>query len=115
MKYFKREEFVCPCCGVEDMQETFLNMLDIARGEAGVSFTINSGYRCKSHNAEVGGATHSSHTTGYGVDISCTSTANRFKIVNSLLARGFNRIGIANSFIHVDCDPSLPCKVIWVY
>jgi hypothetical protein len=28
---------------------------------------------------------------------------------------GFNRIGVANTFIHVDNDPSLPEDVIWTY
>jgi hypothetical protein len=28
---------------------------------------------------------------------------------------GFNRIGIAPTFIHVDNDPSKPEDVIWLY
>ena len=115
MKHFKIEEFACSCCGVADMDDTFLNMIDIARDQADVPFKITSGYRCLKHNTEVGGATHSAHTTGYAADIACSSTANRYKIINSLMARGFNRIGISSQFIHVDCDPSLPCKVMWTY
>ena len=115
MKYFTNEEFQCSCCGVEEMNDTFLTMLDISRGEAGVPFRITSGYRCRKHNTEVGGATHSAHTTGYAVDIACSSTADRYKIVTTLLRNGFHRIGVSAHFIHVDCDPSLPCKVMWTY
>ena len=97
------------------MNDTFLTMLDISRGEAGVPFRITSGYRCRKHNSEVGGATHSAHVTGYAVDIACSSTAHRYKIVTALLRNGFHRIGVSAHFIHVDCDPSLPCKVMWTY
>jgi zinc D-Ala-D-Ala carboxypeptidase len=115
MKYFKREEFVCPCCGVEDMQETFLTMLDLSREQADVPFRITSGYRCRKHNTEIGGATHSAHVTGHAVDIACSSTAHRYKIVKTLLSNGFNRVGVSAHFIHVDNDPALPCNVMWTY
>jgi len=35
--------------------------------------------------------------------------------VNALLKAGFTRIGIASSFVHVDCDPTKPAQVIWTY
>ena len=114
-EYFVREEFQCSCCGEEQMDETFLRTLNKARGLGDVPYTITSGYRCESHNAAVGGATHSAHKSGHGVDISCSSTANRFIIIANLLACGFNRIGVSNNFIHVDDDPSLPCNVMWTY
>ena len=37
------------------MDESFLSMLDDARGIAGIPFVINSGFRSKSHNAYVFG------------------------------------------------------------
>jgi hypothetical protein len=36
-------------------------------------------------------------------------------IVGSLLEAGFNRIGIADTFIHVDNDPTKPEEVMWKY
>ena len=42
------------------MDESFLSMLDDARGIAGIPFIINSGFRSKSHNAYVGGKKQSS-------------------------------------------------------
>jgi len=74
-----------------------------------------SGYRTKAHNAKVGGVDDSSHCGGWAADIAATSGTIKFQIVNALLKAGFTRVGIANSFIHVDCDPTKPAQVIWTY
>jgi len=115
MKYFTIDEFKCSCCGDVVMDPDFLTMIDLSRGEAGVPFRITSGYRCRKHNTEIGGATHSAHVTGHAVDIACSSTAHRYKIVKTLLSNGFNRVGVSAHFIHVDNDPALPCNVMWTY
>lgn len=115
MRYFDIEDFNCPCCGANGMEEAFLSALDRARGLAGTSFVVNSGYRCKKHNDSVGGKLRSAHTTGYGADISATTSRKRYQIIDGLLAAGFSRIGIAKSFIHADNAPSLAPQVIWVY
>lgn len=98
-----------------EMDYIFLAKLDKAREIANVPFRITSGYRTIAHNEKVGGVPDSAHTKGRAADIACTSGTNRYIIVNSLLQAGFNRIGIANTFIHVDDDPSKPPQVIWTY
>ena len=45
-------------------------MADEIRRRAGVPLNVNSGVRCKRHNAEVGGVSNSLHTTGQAVDLS---------------------------------------------
>ena len=97
------------------MKEDFLNLLDDARGIAGAHFIINSGYRTPKHNRRVGGVENSSHLKGCAADIRVTSSSERWKIVDALIKVGFNRIGIAKSFIHVDNDPSKTENVIWTY
>jgi len=97
------------------MDESFLSMLDDARGIAGIPFAINSGFRTPSHNAYVGGKKQSSHQFGYAVDLHCTDSRSRFIIIDALIKAGFSRIGIAKSFIHVDNDPDKDGKVSWVY
>ena len=57
----------------------------------------------------------SSHLLGHAADISCTNSSQRHKIIKALLKVGFNRIGIADTFIHVDNDPNKPANVIWTY
>ena len=57
----------------------------------------------------------SAHQDGYAADISCTDTKSRWLIINSLLLAGFNRIGIASNFIHVDNHPDKTQNRIWTY
>jgi len=115
LNYFTLDEFRCPCCGEVHMNEKFLYMLDLARTTAGIPFAITSGYRCEKHNKEVGGKPNSAHLKGYAVDIACSTSSSRYAILYSLIKAGFNRIGIADSFIHCDIDPDLPKNVIWTY
>lgn len=112
MKYFKLEEFACPCCGEQQMDELFLQKIDQAREFADASFTINSGYRCEKRNKEVG-STSQNHTSGKAADISCTNGPKRLKIIKGLLQAGFKRIGINKTFIHADIMPDV--ESIWLY
>ncbi len=115
-KYFKLEEFKCPCCGRVAMDYDFIDKLDEARAIANIPFIITSGYRCEKHNKEVGGKYNSSHLVGKAVDIEVKNSYERFKILQALIKVGFKRIGIANNFIHVDNDINdKPCPVIWLY
>lgn len=97
------------------MDREFLKMLDKARDIAGVPFVITSGYRSYSHNKKVGGVPKSSHRLGKACDIACDNSRMRFKIINALMLAGFNRIGIAKNFIHVDNDTNKSKDVIWTY
>ena len=101
------------------MSNELITMLDDARDLAGVSFKITSGYRVESDIQRLKKAGYkvsakSSHLKGLAADIACDNST-RFKILDSLLKVGFNRIGIANSFIHVDIDPDKTPFTIWTY
>lgn len=115
MKYFSEKEFACPCCGQNKMNQAVKDSLDSARHDAGIPFIITSGYRCKKHNTEVGGSEFSSHMNGTAVDISVLNSQHRYIILVTLLAEGFNRIGIGSNFIHADMDRSKPGDVVWHY
>ena len=97
------------------MNKCFLEMLDNARDIAGIPFSINSGYRTLEQNSKVGGVNSSSHTKGLAVDIACKDSRGRFLIVSALKEAGFTRIGISDSFIHVDSDSDKAQDVIWTY
>lgn len=114
-KHFVPEEFHCACCGREAMQQAFIDRLDEAREYAGIPFVITSGYRCPAHNAVVGGKPASAHTSGWAADISVPSSGARWRIAYGLYMAGFERIGIAEAFIHCDMAPDLPKKVLWTY
>jgi len=117
MRNFNTNEFDSPDLkgSGEKMDSCFLEMLDSARDIAGIPFKINSGYRTLEHNAKVGGVNSSSHTRGLAVDIACKDSRARFIIVSALKDAGFTRIGISNSFIHVDSDSDKAQDVIWTY
>ena len=116
MGFFKKDEFTCKCgCGTNLIKESTLAMLEAARAKAGIPFVITSGTRCENHNYREGGKKDSAHLTGYAVDIKTLDGVARYKVVKALLDVGFNRIGIAKSFIHADNDPMKPQNVIWEY
>ena len=74
IKYFTREEFRCKCGGKycsgfpEEPQEEMVRAIDNVREHFGKAFTPNSGVRCPTHNANVGGASNSRHLYGKAVD-----------------------------------------------
>lgn len=116
MKYFKESEFQCdgkPC--FDKMDKNFLEMLDEARGYSSIQFKVTSSWRSEEHNKKVKGAKNSSHLYGLAVDISAKTSADKFIIITSALKAGFNRIGIAENFIHVDSDISKQKNIIWLY
>ena len=117
LRYFTFEEFDSPDApgsGEKYMDREFLECLDEARDIAGVQFKINSGYRTPSHNRKVGGVSTSSHLIGRAADIHCTHAGKRLKIIEALSMVGFQRFGIASTFIHVDNDDQKK-PAIWLY
>ena len=107
-KYFSDNEII-------GLDSKLVEMLDKARYIAGVPFKINSGFRTPEQNKKAGGVKDSAHMTGKAVDIACTSDSNRWKIITALQSVGFNRIGIAATFVHADIDTTKSANVIWLY
>jgi hypothetical protein len=91
----------------------------VARIIAGISFVINDGCRTPEDNAELVrqglAKVDSSHLTGYAADIACTFSRERDAMLKALRKAGFTRVGIAETFIHVDCDPGKDADVTWTY
>ncbi len=106
-KYFKEIE--------ENMDASFLKKLDKARELYGKPMIINSAFRTPEHNKEVGGKPNSAHLYGLAVDIRVDGSRSRFEITTALIEIGFNRIGVAKSFIHVDDDTTKDKDVLWTY
>ena len=118
MKHFKISEFDSKCGNgpaQRYMDKTHLKMIDKARDLAGVPFHVNSGYRTPAHNKRVGAVSDSAHTRGMASDIRAVGSRERYHIIRGMMQAGFNRIGIAKTFIHCDNDPSKDEKVIWFY
>lgn len=106
-RWFSDEEIV-------GLDPKLIELLDAARGYARVPFIIVSGYRSPEHNASIGGVPNSAHTKGKAVDLACTDSHVRMRMVTGLLLAGFRRIEIADKHCHADIDDSLPQDVlIW--
>ena len=122
MRYFNYTEFDSPdeLGSGKNMSPKILEMLDIAREKYDKPIKITSGYRTQAYNDNLKArgykaSKNSSHLKGLAVDIHCNNSKDRFVLVDILLDVGFNRIGIANTFIHVDIDEDKPTHLIWTY
>ena len=117
MKYFNYEEFDSPDIqgSRQLMDPELLDMIDKAREIYGRPIRVTSGYRTEDHNRKVGGVDSSSHLKGLAIDVACVRSNDRFEMLTALIEVGFNRIGVASTFIHVDIDKNKSQNVIWTY
>ena len=116
-RYFTYEEFDSPDVqgSGQMMSKELIMILESVREELCKPIVITSGYRTPSHNSRVGGKLTSSHLKGLAVDIACTDNKYRFDLVRELLEHGIDRIGIGNTFVHVDIDQEKTSDLIWTY
>lgn len=113
--HFSVAELACRCggrfCKSEYCHDSdFLNALEALRETVGRPLIVNSGHRCAQWNARVGGAPHSFHKH-MAVDLSLIAQ-DRFSLRDGAIALGFNGIGMARTFLHLDRRPR-PAR--WFY
>lgn len=113
IRYFKRDEFRCPCgrCGgfPVEPQESMVRTVDEIRRRLGVPVSVvdggGSGVRCAAHNAEVGGVANSQHLFGLAADLhSAVSPAQMKAVAEDVMGRT-GGIGLYSWGIHVDTRP----------
>ena len=108
---FSLEEFECKC-GCEMPEFVKKNIIELAENlqvlrDAVGRLDLTNAYRCKYHNADVGGSINSQHLKGKAADIkSKTLSPNEIAVrVNDLMKNEsfkLGGIGIYNTFAHVD-------------
>jgi len=113
-KNFTREEFNCRCCGENRMHQYVIETLQKVRDEFGHPIKVTSGWRCPENNAESGGSTNSSHMAGLAIDVEVKSSFHRYNFLLTAM-KYFDRIGVAEDFIHIDMDPNKTSKLLWLY
>ena len=107
-KNFNQDEFdckgssgCCKCrCSTMKVDTKLIRKLQVLRNRLGKAISINSGYRCPTHNKCQGGANGSQHTLGKAADIRCSlSPAQLAKAAQEV---GFTGIGRYSNRVHVD-------------
>ena len=102
LDYFTKEEFACQYTGENEISDRLLLKLDLLRARCGFPFVITSGYRSKDHPIEAKKEKAGTHAQGIAADIKVSGGNQRYTIVKHAIALGFNGIGVASNFIHVD-------------
>lgn len=102
---FSFDEFACHHCGHCKIDMRLIELLEqLRKNIGGYPLHINSGYRCPTHNANVGGVSDSQHCLGTAADIAVPRqlTFNEFQWYVQQLP--FDGVGIyrQSNFIHVD-------------
>lgn len=103
-KYFTREELEDPTTKECLVHASLLIKLDELRELCGKPIIVTSGYRSPEHNAKIGGAQSSQHTTGRAADLVCLGLSlKKFaELANKVFADGGLGIYPDEKFIHVD-------------
>lgn len=104
---FSYQEFECPCCRTQEMDDRVIIALQAIRTRLSLPFVVYSAFRCQKHNAYpyVGGAPGSYHLKGLAVDIAIDPV-----FLHQILRYApmfFNGIGLYHDqpLIHLDMRP----------
>lgn len=108
-KHFKAAEFMCKCgnCSLIKISTELKAVLELVRLRFDAPVTITSGYRCETHNANVGGAPQSKHLYGIAADIKVKNAHP--DTVYAFLDETFPNqygIGLYKGWVHIDVRPT---------
>ncbi len=119
LDYFTREEFACQYTGENEISDRLLLKLDLLRARCGFPFVITSGYRSEDHPIEAKKKQEKAgtHAQGIAADIRARNGNERYTIVQEAIKLGFNGVGVARTFIHVDSRAvsDNEAGVMWCY
>lgn len=102
-----KDDMKCRCCGKYFQTKESIKMLKMIDRQMKNIISINCGYRCKKHNAEVGGKKNSEHLRGNAFDIVVLDP----KIIYHLFEVGVIRgLGVYSWGFHVDCRKGIKAK-----
>lgn len=106
---FYVSEFACHgngCCGIVMIDDKLVGYIQQIRDHFGKPITINSGYRCSTHNKNIGGASNSYHTKGMAADIVVDGVAPaevaKYAESIGILGIGLYETAKDGYFVHID-------------
>lgn len=110
IKYFSKEEFACKCGGrycngyPASIDMDLPKIADKIRERIKKPIPVNSGLRCKQHNANVGGVSNSQHLYGTAADLGKPAgvTPKEMAAIAEELMPNTGGIGIYSWGIHID-------------
>ena len=112
-KNFSRSEFACRgenCCGGSaPVHPALAAGLQELRDKVNRPLTISSGFRCKRHNAAIGGAKNSQHMYAMAADVLVPegwTPGTLAELAESIDAFREGGIGIYPTWVHVDVSTS---------
>lgn len=106
---FTAREFSCKHCNVAKIDDKLIAYVQKIRTHFGKPVIINSGYRCVTHNKNVGGANGSYHLKGMAADIVVKDVAPA-EVAKYAESIGILGIGLYDTFVHIDTRTS---KSFW--
>ena len=113
-EHYLYSDFICPCCDRLKIIPAFfkhVRLLEEMREMVGFPVVVTSGYRCREHNAKVGGAPKSWHML-FATDVAPgeEDEAKLKKIYEAALELGFGGVGMYETHVHLDLRPR---RVVW--
>ncbi len=116
-RYFSEAEFerCTPPCSLQDMSQEAMDTFDKVRQNVGTPLSISCAYRTEAWDRAKGRSGNSAHTQRCAIDVRCTDSGLRHKIVQAAIKAGITRIGIAKTFVHIDTSKLNTPRVIWLY
>jgi len=116
----KKLDLKCRCgCNTNKTKAILVEKLNLIRRFSDINILpkITSAYRCPDFNKKVGGSKISAHLQGLAVDIKVANKNERYHLIYWAIFTGFCRIGIAETFVHIDLYHESPAgsPIIWLY
>ena len=106
---FSSTEFDCHgsgCCSKTTLDSKLVQYLQDIREHFGAPITVNSGYRCQTHNKKIGSSSGSYHTKGMAADISVKGVAPsevaKYAESIGILGIGLYETSKDGYFVHID-------------
>lgn len=106
-EHFDSSEFACKCgCGGlhngADINPRLVQVLERMRQRCGRPLELSCGYRCPTHNAEVGGVWNSQHVYGTAADVQTPDGMSVIELAALAEECGADGIGVYDWGVHVD-------------
>lgn len=108
--HFNRSELACKHCGECILDPALLPALELLRAQGDEVIIVHDAYRCRVHNAAVGGVLKSEHPEGMAADVGIPGLTlqemyDRAKRVPAFANGGIGVYDCMPPMIHVDTRP----------